>query len=83
MLTLLSVVDCGQPPVVSGGQVTVTATTFQLIATYECNRAFEFLSGGSSSVECQADRTWSIPIPPCQREYRGHSCGVKLHSTIA
>lgn len=66
---------------VSGGQVTVLATTFQSIATYECNRGFEFLSGGSSSVECQADRTWTTPIPTCQREFRGYfysACSVRL-----
>ncbi len=58
---------------VSGGQVTVTTTTFQSIATYECNTGFEFLSGGSSSVECQADGTWPTPIPTCQRELRENS----------
>ena len=69
------------------GQVTVTATTFQSTATYECNRGFEFLSEGSSSVECQADRTWSTPIPTCQREFREYNyysaCGDKLCSVIA
>lgn len=73
----VSAVDCGQPPEVSDGQLTVGATTFQSTATYECNSGFELPSGVSSSVQCQADRTWSTPIPTCQREFREYSaCGT-------
>ena len=78
-----SAVDCGQPPAVSDGQVIIMATTFQSTATYECNRGFEFPSGGLSLIECQADRTWSTPIPTCQREFREYTaCDAKLLSFI-
>ena len=62
--------DCGSPPEVANGQVSVMATTFQSMATYECDRTFEFPSGEPTmSIDCQADETWSGPTPTCQGEF--------------
>ena len=65
--SLLSVVDCGPPPLVMSGQVSVTTTTFQSNATYSCSEGFQFASGAQEmSITCQANMMWSSPTPVCE-----------------
>ena len=64
-------VDCGSPPVVENSQVSAPLTTFQSMATYECDRGYEFSTEDATmALECQASGAWSDPPPSfvCQRK---------------
>lgn len=50
--------DCGNLNNPSGGRVTVTATTYNEEAEYECVIGY-YISGGSTQRTCQADGTWN------------------------
>ncbi len=59
-----TVVDCGNPPVISNGMSQFFATTFGETATYMCNGIFVL---SESSTTCMASGLWSTP-PICSRE---------------
>ncbi|KAI8482586.1 carbohydrate binding [Branchiostoma belcheri] len=42
----------------------VGANSYQDVVTFTCDQGYKL--GGASSVTCQADRTWSAPVPTCQ-----------------
>ncbi|KAI8513359.1 carbohydrate binding [Branchiostoma belcheri] len=52
------------------------ANSYNDVVTFTCNRGYEL--EGNSSVRCQADRTWSGPVPTCARsgsvEYQSLGC---------
>uniref|UniRef100_H3AD23 Sushi, von Willebrand factor type A, EGF and pentraxin domain containing 1 n=1 Tax=Latimeria chalumnae TaxID=7897 RepID=H3AD23_LATCH len=54
---------CGRLPVVSFGEPSVPSLYFGSTAIYSCMDGFVLKSG--STVTCQADGTWSTPIPEC------------------
>jgi len=56
------IADCGAPPSPSSGTVNVTSTTLDSIATYACPTGYTPVS---TSISCQADRTWSGTAPTC------------------
>ncbi|XP_019641833.1 PREDICTED: L-selectin-like, partial [Branchiostoma belcheri] len=39
------------------------ANSYNDVVTFTCNQGYEL--EGNSSVRCQADRTWSGPVPTC------------------
>ncbi|XP_066271291.1 sushi, von Willebrand factor type A, EGF and pentraxin domain-containing protein 1-like [Branchiostoma lanceolatum] len=51
-------------PPANGALNPVGANSFQDVVTFTCNQGYEL--DGASSVRCQADQTWSAPIPTCQ-----------------
>ena len=59
-------VDCDELPRIPNGQVIVRSTKFGSIATYKCDRGYEFASGEESSYKrtCQSDKTWSGATRP-------------------
>ena len=55
----------------SNAQVDASATIFQSVATYQCDRGFAFTSGDSAvSINCLDEGTWSTPsvTPDCESE---------------
>ncbi|XP_078681734.1 uncharacterized protein LOC144916481 [Branchiostoma floridae x Branchiostoma belcheri] len=52
------------------------ANSYNDVVTFTCNQGYEL--EGNSSVRCQADRTWSGPVPTCARsesvEYQSLGC---------
>ncbi len=60
-----TVVDCGMPPNPANGKATVNGgTTCSWSALYSCNTGYSFSTTAQVST-CQADGTWSTPIPAC------------------
>ncbi|XP_066271848.1 P-selectin-like [Branchiostoma lanceolatum] len=58
------VVQC--PPVtapLNGALRPVGTTSYQQEVTFTCNQGYEL--DGASNVTCQADQTWSHPVPTC------------------
>lgn len=59
-----TIVDCGSPPKIASGSVSAARTTYQSTATYTCDVG-NVLSGATTTRTCQADGTWSTPVPAC------------------
>ncbi|CAH1255409.1 CSMD3 [Branchiostoma lanceolatum] len=58
------VVQC--PPLtapLNGALRPVGETSYQDLVTFTCNQGYEL--NGASNVTCQADQTWSQPVPAC------------------
>ncbi|XP_078668410.1 CUB and sushi domain-containing protein 3-like [Branchiostoma floridae x Branchiostoma belcheri] len=49
---------------VNGALSPVGANSYQDVVTFTCNQGYGL--NGASSVTCQADQTWSAPVPTCQ-----------------
>ncbi|XP_019614742.1 PREDICTED: uncharacterized protein LOC109462620 [Branchiostoma belcheri] len=50
---------------VNGAQSSEGPYYYGDVVTYSCDEGYEL--DGASSVTCQADQTWSEPVPTCQR----------------
>ncbi len=59
-----TIVDCGSPPKIPNGSVSAARTTYLATATYTCDVGNVF-SGATTTRACQADGTWSTPVPAC------------------
>jgi hypothetical protein len=57
-------VACGVPPAIANGSVIATAVTYGSTATYTCSAGYSF-STAATTRTCQADGTWSTPVPVC------------------
>jgi hypothetical protein len=57
-------VACGVPPAIANGSVVATAVTYGSTATYTCSTGYSF-STATTTRTCQADGTWSTPVPVC------------------
>ncbi len=65
------VIDCGSLANPVNGQVMVTNTTYNSIATYSCNTGYLEV-GGTTSRSCQDDGNWSASAPTCQSKSQAH-----------
>ncbi|KAI8498132.1 hypothetical protein Bbelb_240760 [Branchiostoma belcheri] len=45
------------------GALSTTATSYQTVVTFTCNSGYERI--GAAAATCQADETWSNPVPTC------------------
>ena len=64
---MIAVVNCDNPPDITNGTVDINrGTTFRSVAVYSCDVGFN-LNGGAI-ISCQANGTWSGPIPTCNSE---------------
>ena len=63
---LHAVIDCGNAPDIVDGVVTHSSTTVGSTATYSCNTGFQI--NGESTRTCLTSRSWSGPVPICQRK---------------
>jgi hypothetical protein len=60
-----SLVDCGTPPTIANGTGAANGgTTCGWSATYSCSPGYSF-ANTTTTRKCQADGTWSTPIPAC------------------
>ena len=59
-----AVVDCEPLSAPTNGDVKDPVTTYQSVATYQCNTGYDLI--GESSRTCQADGNWSEQEPICQ-----------------
>ncbi|XP_078686191.1 IgGFc-binding protein-like isoform X4 [Branchiostoma floridae x Branchiostoma belcheri] len=50
---------------VNGAQAPQGPYYYEDVVTYSCDTGYELV--GASSVTCQADTTWSAPVPTCER----------------
>lgn len=57
-------VNCGTPPTVANADVIAVTTVLGSVATTSC-RAGYAITGTSKTQTCQADGTWSLPVPAC------------------
>ena len=57
-------VDCGLPSNITNGWYTVNATTFQLVARYQCNLGYTLQ--GRTDRHCLPNGTWRSGLPSCQ-----------------
>lgn len=77
-VVLRSVVDCGHPGVPDNGAVQLSATTFDSVATFQCNQGY--LLVGSTRRECQSNGQWSGTQPVCNGKAENHQeCNLKIH----
>ena len=58
------VVDCESLSAPTNGAVNDSLTTYQSVATYQCNTGYNLI--GESDRTCQADGNWSGVEPICQ-----------------
>ena len=65
-------IDCGNPIVPEGGQVTFTPgvvmtieTGLGAVTTYTCNEGYNLV--GEAQRTCQADEQWDGTVPNCMR----------------
>ena len=66
-IIIIVVVNCGSPPDITNGTFDINrGTTFGSVAVYSCDVGFN-LNGGAI-ISCQANGTWSGPIPTCNSE---------------
>ena len=61
-------VDCGDLPAPSNGEVMVSTTEFGSTATYSCNDGYTL--EGVSTRTCLASGSWSDSAPICTGEYQ-------------
>ena len=61
-----SAVDCGPLNHPTNGQVMVSATTLNNMATYSCNSSYTL--NGAQTRTCQASGVWSNAEPTCEGE---------------
>ena len=72
------VINCGSPPDIINGTVDINrGTGFSSVAVYSCDVGFN-LNGGAI-ISCQANETWTGPIPTCNSEKQLPICCHKLH----
>ena len=65
-----SVVDCGRPPSVENGYVSIpNGTTFGDTVLYGCDSGYFQPGSVTNTRMCQADGTWSGVVPPCLSKY--------------
>ena len=57
-------VDCGPPPTIANGTYSASLTTYSSSALYSCVTGYAFSTTTQVST-CQADGTWSTPLPVC------------------
>lgn len=60
-----TVVDCGQPPALDNGGISVAQTAFNSTALYSCNNGY--LLNGPIMRTCQDNGAWSGVNPTCER----------------
>jgi len=58
-----SLSDCGHVPTTSHGSYSVTSTTYLSTATAHCDPGYDLK--GSSTVTCQANKTWTAQQARC------------------
>ncbi|XP_028994972.1 beta-2-glycoprotein 1-like [Betta splendens] len=54
---------CPYPDVLSNGALEYEDTTYQSVINYTCHEGY--IMTGASSAVCQANGTWSSPVPEC------------------
>lgn len=60
-------VNCGPPPQLGNGSISLGLTTFNSLAGYSCDEGF-VLNPPNTIRTCQADMTWSGVDPVCDSE---------------
>ena len=81
LLCFITVVDCGVLAPPFDGQVDISSgTTYNEVATYSCDIPYHNLVG-SSTRTCQANGTWSLTAPVCERVYY-NMCISKTNITV-
>ena len=64
----ISVVNCSKVPVVENATYNASNVDFGANVTYVCKEGYLFPDKTwVTSIQCQADRTWTARIPHCQR----------------
>lgn len=56
-------IECSDPGVPVDGKRNSSARTYTDVIEYECNNGF--VLNGTSTIQCQADGTWTAPTPHC------------------
>ncbi|XP_078659988.1 P-selectin-like [Branchiostoma floridae x Branchiostoma belcheri] len=57
-------VQCQTLTVPTNGALSTTATSYQTVVTFTCNSGYQL--NGATDATCQADGTWSNPVPTCE-----------------
>lgn len=57
-------IDCGPLPAPVKGEVSLTATVFESVATYSCFPGYTLQ--GNATRECGADAQWTGQAPTCE-----------------
>ena len=65
------VIDCGNPPDIPNGVVTVSGTSLDSTAQYSCNDGYMLLGGATRT--CQSTEMWSGTEPACVRKCVFHT----------
>lgn len=65
LFTVPAAQSCGPPPTVPSAHVQMEGESLSQNATYVCNAGLQLL--GSRTLFCQANGTWSLPAPTCER----------------
>ncbi|XP_078660161.1 uncharacterized protein LOC144904888 [Branchiostoma floridae x Branchiostoma belcheri] len=56
-------VQCQTLTAPTNGALSTTATSYQTVVTFSCNSGYQL--NGAAAATCQADGTWSNPVPTC------------------
>ena len=57
-------VDCGDAPGISNGEVTFSSTSFGSTATYSCDAGYELV--GEATTTCESSGQWIGTVPVCR-----------------
>ena len=57
--------DLGQPV---NGQRSTDVLTFRTVQNFTCNRGYN-MTGGSKSIECLANKSWTGTVPVCSSKF--------------
>ena len=57
--------DLGQPV---NGQRSTDVLTYRTVQNFTCNRGYN-MTGGSKSIECLADKSWTGSVPVCSSKF--------------
>lgn len=63
MASFFSVINCGDPGVVSNGRRSGNSFTYNNVITYTCNNGYRI--SGSETRTCQTDGSWNGIQPQC------------------
>lgn len=64
-LHMVTVLDCGEPPLLKNGDVIVNTTTVNNTAEYFCVEGFRQKEDTVHVIQCQNDGTWTQPDIEC------------------
>lgn len=64
LILLSTAIDCGPLPAPVKGEVSLTATVFESVATYSCFPGYTLQ--GNATRECGADAQWNGQAPTCE-----------------